>query len=193
MTPIDWNNKNNSGRGSWGRFGEPDESYLPQVHSLKLPKRRESFDGSDSSHSEEDEKLQQPAFNSTMCSPTMMLASSANSSISRSNSIGTFGRQGRLRRRSFRRPVFQVGPLLFRPRRAFLSHQVVCRLFLPHRRIHLLPVLRLLSLSLRDRHHFRPQQQKPPKVLKSTLLEPTHLKSLSLLQSKQRPRRIQKL
>lgn len=107
MTPIDWNNSNNTRRRSWGRFGEPDESYSPQVHSLKLPKRRGSFDGSDSSHSD-DEKTKKPSISSTMCSPTMMLASPSHSSIPRSNSGGNFARQGRLRRRSFRRPSFEI-------------------------------------------------------------------------------------
>ncbi len=111
MKPIDWNNKSNARRSSWGRFGEPDESCSPQVHSLKLPKRRGSFDGSDSSHSDDDEKPKQPTLNKTMCSPTMMLASPAkSSSIPRSNSSGNFGRQGRLRRRSFCRPSFEKIP-----------------------------------------------------------------------------------
>lgn len=97
MTPIDWNNSNTT-RRSWGRFGEPEQPHSPQVDSLKLPKRRGSFDGDSSC--EEDEKLQ--GKKATCCSSPTMLLSEPNSASNH------HGRHTRLRRRSFRRPSFEV-------------------------------------------------------------------------------------
>ncbi len=92
MAPIDWNNSNTM-RRTWGRFGEPEQPYSPQVQSLKLPKRRGSFDGD-----EEDENLQGNKATGACSSPTMMLSSSANRPSSHT----------RMRRRSFRRPSFEI-------------------------------------------------------------------------------------
>eukprot|EP00531_Pseudo-nitzschia_arenysensis_P007713 CAMPEP_0116142158 /NCGR_PEP_ID=MMETSP0329-20121206/14758_1 /TAXON_ID=697910 /ORGANISM="Pseudo-nitzschia arenysensis, Strain B593" /LENGTH=460 /DNA_ID=CAMNT_0003637373 /DNA_START=155 /DNA_END=1533 /DNA_ORIENTATION=+ len=79
-------------RRSWGRFGEPEQPYSQQVDSLKLPRRRGSFDGD-----EEDEKLQGNKATGACSSPTMMLSSSTNRPV----------RHTRMRRRSFRRPSFE--------------------------------------------------------------------------------------
>ncbi len=97
MTPIDWNNSNTPRRSS-GRFGEPEQPYSPQVDSLKLPKRRGSFDGDISL--EEDEKLQ--GDKAGCCSSHTMLLSEPYSASNH------HGRHTRLRRRSFRRPSFEV-------------------------------------------------------------------------------------